>query len=167
MVEGQMSKSLPQAYNLGENIIQDKMLPYEVVRGTFKASFDADRTDVVLDNVVVPKGRQLKLLFLRFATQYESGAKLDIRQTNPAVAGQTGNVEAYPVLGKAPAGYVDHVMLESAGAEVIGPVNLENPIHVLEGSVDFILQYAYASPSKYILAWWGTYAASQQPATTT
>jgi len=68
--------------------------------------------------------------------------------------GQTGGVEAYPVVGNVPSGVRDYPMLEAAGAEVLHG-NLRQPIHVLEGSIDFNILNAVASPAEYGIAWWG------------
>ena len=45
-------------------------------------------------------------------------------------------------------------MLEAAGAEVLHG-NLVQPIHVVEGSVDFRVLWARASPYRYGIVWWG------------
>lgn len=112
-------------------------------------------------NHVVPHGQQLKLLFLRVSTTDAGGASFSIRQTNPSAVGQTGTVEAFPVVGSVPP-YVagttvrDYPMLEAAGAEVLHG-SLRQPIHVFEGSIDFILNGAQVGPSanRYSVTWWG------------
>lgn len=115
-----------------------------------------------LDNHIVPHGKQLKILFLRVWTSDTGGAVFQIRQTNPSAAGTTGTVEAYPVVGSVPP-YAngstivrDYPMIEAAGAEVLHG-SLKDPIHVLEGSIDFRLMGYQVSPSsnRYGLAWWG------------
>jgi hypothetical protein len=68
--------------------------------------------------------------------------------------GQTGGVEAYPVVGNVPSGVRDYPMLEAPGAEVLHG-NLRQPIHVLEGSIDFNILNAVASPAAYSIDWWG------------
>ncbi len=130
--------------------------PYKVVRGSYDGSFDAPTTLYTPLNHIVPTGQQLKLLFLRVWTQETGGAVFRINQTNPGAIGATGDVEAYPVVGSAPEGVVDYPMLEASGAEVITG-NLHQPIHVLEGSVDFsILRTPTpATGSRYGIAWWG------------
>jgi len=135
-------------------------LPTAVVGGAWEGSFTsplgADEYKTVL-NHIVPAGQQLKILFLRVWTQETSGARFSIVQTNPTAAGQTGEVEAYPVKGSVPSGVRDYPMLEAAGAEVLHG-SLRDPIHVLEGSIDFRILGATPSPatgSKYALVWWG------------
>jgi hypothetical protein len=77
-------------------------------------------------------------------------------QTNPTATGQTGNVEAYPVVGSVPEGVRDYPMLEAAGSEVLRG-SLKDPVHVLEGSIDFRLLGYEAGPTsnRYGLVWWG------------
>jgi hypothetical protein len=134
-------------------------LPYAVVGGTWMGSFDVairdpDAYQPIL-NHVVPAGQQLKMLFLRIWTQSDDGAKFAIVQTNPTATGQTGAVEAYPVVGSVPEGVRDYPMLEAAGAEVLHG-SLRDPIHVLEGSIEFrILGPVAASGNRYSLSWWG------------
>ena len=74
-------------------------------------------------NYIVPAGHQLKILFLRVATTDAGGATFRIVQTNPSALGQTGAVEAYPVVGNVPPflreTVRDYPMLEAAGAEVL------------------------------------------------
>ena len=96
----------------------------------------------------------MKLLFLRVWTQNPDGAVFSIVQTNPTAAGQTGDVEAYPVVGAVPSGVRDYPMLESAGAEVLRG-SLKDPVHVLEGSIDFKVLRVDASPYRYGVVWWG------------
>jgi len=133
-------------------------LPYAVVGGTWMGSFNVallgPNWQSVL-NHVVPAGHQLKMLFLRVWTQSEQGAKFWIFQTNPTAAGQTGAVEAFPVVGSVPSGTRDYPMLEAAGAEVLRG-GLRDPVHVLEGSIEFrILGHINASGDRYGLVWWG------------
>ena len=135
-------------------------LPYAVVGGAWEGSFEAplgpDEYKTVL-NHVVPSGKQLKILFLRVWTQETSGARFSIVQTNPTGPGQTGDVEAYPVVGSVPEGVRDYPMLEAAGAEVLHG-SLKDPVHVLEGSVDFRILGPTPSPAtgaKYGIVWWG------------
>ena len=135
-------------------------LPYAVVGGAFDGSLStvgvAQGANLNLLNYVVPAGKQLKILFLRVATTDASGAIFRIMQTNPSVAGTTGAVEAYPVVGSVPSGVRDYPMLEAAGAEVLKG-SLKDPVHVLEGSVDFqLLGYQpVAGANTYILSWHG------------
>jgi len=130
--------------------------PYRVVRGAYDGSFDSPATLYTPLNHIVPNGQQLKILFLRVWTQEPGGAVFRIYQTNPTAVGATGTVEAYPVVGSAPAGVVDYPMLEAAGAEVLHG-NLHQPIHVVEGSIDFsILRTPTpATGNRYGIVWWG------------
>ena len=135
-------------------------LPYAVVGGAWESSFpsplgaDAEYTPLIH---VVPSGHQLKLLFLRVWTQEAIGAIFSIEQTNPTAAGQTGAVEAFPVVGSVPSGVRDYPMLEAAGAEALRG-SLEMPVHVLEGSINFNVLGATPAPatgSRYSITWWG------------
>jgi hypothetical protein len=140
-------------------------LPTAVVGGAFDGSIwngIAIGAYWELLNYVVPHGQQLKLLFLRVTTTDTNGALFEIVQTNPSAAGQTGTVEGFPVVGSVPpytAGLRtvrDYPMLEAPGAEVLHG-SLKDPIHVLEGSVDFrLLGFQVGpSPNRYGLTWWG------------
>ena len=134
-------------------------LPYAVVGNAWEGSListiatDSYKT---LINHIVPAGKQLKVLFLRVWTTDSSGARFSIVQTNPTATGQTGGVEAYPVVGSVPSGTRDYPMLEAAGSEVLHG-DLTRPIHVLEGSVDFRLLGYKAGPTsnRYGIVWWG------------
>ena len=141
-------------------------LPYAVVGGAWEGSFDAplgpDEYRTVLTHVV-PAGKQLKVLFLRVWTQEPDGARFAIVQTNPSAAGETGDVEAYPVVGAVPpyeagaSAVRDYPFLEAAGCEVLRG-SLEEPVHVLEGSIDFRILGPTPSPAtgnKYGVVWWG------------
>lgn len=130
--------------------------PYKVVRGGYDGSFSSPATIFTALNHIVPNGQQLKILFLRVWTQETGGAVFRIWQTNPSATGLTGTVEAYPVVGSAPAGIVDYPMLEAAGAEVLTG-NLHQPIHVVEGSVDFSILRSPtpATGARYGIVWWG------------
>lgn len=134
--------------------------PTAVVGGAYEGSFQnpvAAAMYQVLLNHVVPAGHQLKILFMRIWTQETVGARFAIYQTNPAAAGQTGLVEAYPVQGSVPSGYRDYPFLEAAGAEVLHG-GLRDPIHVLEGSVEFRLLGPTPIPAtgaRYGFVWWG------------
>jgi len=133
-------------------------LPYAVVGGAWMGSFETslgpDEYRTVLSHIV-PAGKQLKLLFLRVWTQDSEGAIFSIVQTNPTGEGQTGDVEAYPVVGSVPEGVRDYPMLEAAGAEVLHG-SLKDPIHVLEGSIDFRIHGPItADGDKYGIVWWG------------
>lgn len=134
-------------------------LPYAVVGGAYEGSLSEEiATDSykTLLNHVVPTGKQLKILFLRVWTSDSGGARFSIYQTNPTATGQTGSTEAYPVVGSVPSGTRDYPYLEAAGAEVLRG-SLKDPVHVLEGSIEFRLLGYKAGPSsnRYGIAWWG------------
>lgn len=135
-------------------------LPYAVVGGAHDGSLStvgvALSANLNLLNYVVPAGKQLKILFLRVATTDAGGALFRIVQTNPSSAGTTGTTEAYPVVGSVPSGVRDYPMLEAAGAEVLRG-SLVDPVHVLEGSIDFQLMgfQPVAGANKYTLVWHG------------
>jgi len=144
--------------DLGLQIEVMEALPYAVVGGAWEGSFesavDPDKYFTALSHIV-PAGKQLKMLFLRIWTQESGGAIFSIVQTNPTAKGQTGTIEAYPVVGSVPSGVRDYPMLESAGAEVLRG-SLVDPVHVLEGSIDFRI-HGPITPSgdKYAVVWWG------------
>lgn len=136
-------------------------LPYAVVGGTWEGSLQSplvlNSNFITLLSHVVPHGNQLKILFLRVWTQETTGAIFQIVQTNPTAVNQTGTVEAFPVVGSVPSGVRDYPMLEAAGAEVLHG-SLRDPVHVLEGSVNFNLMGPTPVPAtgkKYSLVWWG------------
>uniref|UniRef100_A0A6M3M862 Uncharacterized protein n=1 Tax=viral metagenome TaxID=1070528 RepID=A0A6M3M862_9ZZZZ len=162
---------------INKNLIKDiglqrevfEALPYAVVGGAWEGSFDAqpmyDDLYYTPLNHVVPTGHQLKILFLRAWTQESSGARFSIVQTNPTATGATGTTEAYPVVGSVPSGVRDYPMLEAAGAEVLTG-SLVDPVHVLEGSIDFNVLALWPGAaaqaaagaftgSRYGLVWWG------------
>jgi len=140
--------------DLGTQRYVTEALPYAVVRGAWYGTFDAPHDEYTMLTHIVPAGKQLKILFLRVWTQNPDGAIFSIVQTNPTEAGQTGDVEAYPVVGNAPEGVVDYPFLESAGGEVVKG-SLKEPVHVLEGSIDFKVLNVEASPYYYGISWWG------------
>jgi hypothetical protein len=125
-------------------------LPYAVVGNAWEGSFTTPQTEAKMLNHVVPAGQQLKLLFLRIWTQESGGARFSIVQTNP-----TSGV-GYPVVGSVPSGVRDYPFLEAPGAEVLHG-NLEQPIHVLEGSIDFNILNTPTPPTgaRYSITWWG------------
>ena len=131
-----------QFYNLGDHKYEDRNLPYgNISRDTFKATFETVG-DKLISSIQIPAGSQLKLLLLRFWSE-QNEATLRIVQdgaTNPK---------------EAPDGIVDYVYATDDMPSCNGPSTLENPVHVLEGSVDFIIQDAQASANEYGLAWWG------------
>jgi hypothetical protein len=147
-------------------------LPYAVVGGAYEGSFAAAMAGnayFTALNYVVPHGQQLKILFLRICTQETGGARFSIYQTNPVAAGATGTVEAYPVVGSVPSGARDYMMLEAPGEEVLRG-SLVDPVHVLEGSIDFRILAQYpgaqiagpATGARYNLTWWGCIKVPEQ-----
>ena len=151
--------TLHKVKDLGLQREVSEALPYAVVGGAWEGSLsEAIATDsykTVL-NHVVPSGKQLKILFLRIWTTDSGGARFSIVQTNPSASGATGTTEAYPVVGSTPEGTRDYPMLEAAGAEVLRG-SLKDPVHVLEGSVEFRLLGYEAGPTsnRYGVVWWG------------
>lgn len=141
-------------------------LPYAVVGGAWEASFLSTQALFTALSHIVPSGQQLKILFLRIYTQEANGARFRIVETNPWAAGQTGPVEAFPVKGSvppfAPTGITptvavrDYPFLEALGAEVLHG-SLVDPIHVLEGSINFdvLNTPTPATGARYGLVWWG------------
>ncbi len=134
-------------------------LPYAVVGGAYEGSFttamageEGVSSYFVALNHIVPANHQLKILYLRICTQEQGGARFCIHQTN------TG----YTVVGNTPSGERDYPMLEAPGSEVLRG-SLVDPVHVLEGSIDFriLAQYpgaAVAGPAtgaRYNIVWWG------------
>jgi len=156
----------------------EEALPYAVVGGAYEASFQANMYDDQFQtwlNYVVPAGHQLKILFLRVWTQETTGARFAIVQTNPILPLMTGLLtEAYPVVGSVPpatsmppaiTAVRDYPMLEAAGAEILHG-SLVDPIHVLEGSIDFNIlaqspgaadpaNAGNAKHARYRIVWWG------------
>ena len=153
---------LSKLKDLGLNRQVLDALPTAVVGGAFEGSlwrFLNMGSWWTMLNHVVPAGQQLKLLFLRVFTSDAGGCKFAIVQSNPAAAGLTGTVEAWPVVGSVPTGVRDYPFLEAAGAEVLHS-GLRDPIHVFEGSIDFMLlgdPIGQAGPSNntYGIVWWG------------
>jgi len=147
---GGYEKEVKKLYNLGTKRYNDESLPYSVVRDAWKGTLQMD--DQRVSYYEVPAGTQLKILFLRAWSRHSGGATIKIVQTNP-VSGNT-----YPQVGSAPAGDVDYIRLTGATSEVIGPVPLTSPIHVLEGSVSFIIDdpdTATAGTDEFGFVWWG------------
>jgi len=159
---------LQKVKDLGLNRQVLDALPTAVVGGAFEGSLwrnMAIGTWWTMLNHVVPAGQQLRLLFLRVFTSDAGGCKFAIVQSNPAMAGITGIVDAFPVVGSVPpytAGLTtvrDYPFLEAAGAEVLHS-SLRDPIHVFEGSIDFMLlgdPIGQAGPSNntYGIVWEG------------
>lgn len=170
----QITKGLVKDLGLQEEVFE--ALPYAVVGGAWEGSFD---TQPMYDdfyytplNYIVPTGHQLKILFLRVWTQ-AAGARFAIVQENPSTTGLTGTVEAHPVVGSVPPGASvtdtptvrDYPMLEAAGAEILHG-SLVDPIHVLEGSIDFNILAIWPGAEapeaggdhtghRYGITWWG------------
>lgn len=139
-------------------------LPYAVVGGAYEGSFTVVSDLFTALSHIVPHGQQLKILFLRVWTQASGGAKFSIVQTNPTAVTQTGSVEAYPVVGSVPQGVRDYPMLEAAGAEK-NHGNLEGPLHVLEGSVNFNILHIIGplTGDRYSITWWGVEKVPEAP----
>jgi hypothetical protein len=142
--------------DLGRQVEVEESLPYANVGGAWEGSFQGPATLFTALNHIVPAGQQLKLLFLRIWTQEAGGARFSIVQTNPTQTGQTGAVEAYPVVGSVPQGVRDYPMLEAAGAEVLRG-GLVDPVHVFEGSINFniLATPTPATGAHYGIVWWG------------
>jgi len=161
----------------------EEALPYAVVGGAWEGSLDArpmyDDFYYTPLSYVVPTGQQLKILFLRVWTQETSGARFAIVQENPSTTGLTGTTEAHPEVGSVPPGAAvtdtptvrDYPMLEAAGAEILTGSLIE-PVHVLEGSIDFNILALWpgaAAPeaggdltgSRYGISWWGVIKVSE------
>ena len=170
----QVNKKLVKDIGLQREV--EEALPYAVVGGAWEGSFEAgpmyDDFFYTPLNYVVPAGHQLKILFLRVWTQ-AAGARFAIVQENPSATGMTGAVEAFPVVGSVPPGAAvtdtptvrDYPMLEAAGAEILHG-SLVDPIHVLEGSIDFNILALWPGAadapaagdftgSRYGISWWG------------
>ena len=143
----------------------EEALPYAVVGEAWEGSLGIGGQLLYDDvyytplNYIVPAGHQLKILFLRVWTQETGGARFSIVQTNPTSG--TG----YPVVGSVPEGVRDYPMLEAAGAEILHG-SLVDPIHVLEGSIDFNILALWPGAedpeaagdhtgSRYGIVWWG------------
>ena len=152
MVE--ITKTLLKDLGLQREVLD--ALPYAVVGGAWEGSFENPVDEYTALSHIVPAGLQLKVLFLRVWTQEAGGARFSIEQTNPTALGQTGTVEAFPVVGSVPSGVRDYPMLEDPGAEVLHG-SLRDPIHVLEGSIDFKVHDTPtpATGAKYAIVWWG------------
>ena len=161
-----MEQELGIIKDLGLKEFVKDSLPYAVVGGTWEASFPnpiAPNAYVTLLNHIVPSGQQLKILFLSIWTQETTGGRFSIVQANPTAIGQTGTVEAFPVVGSVPpfsAGLTavrDYPFLEAAGAQLLHG-SLRDPIHVLEGSIDFRILGPTPIPAtgaRYGFVWWG------------
>ena len=142
---------MPKWYDLGQRKYRESQLPYAVVRGAWKGTFQSNQNNVIISNHVVPAGQQLKLLFLRCWTEFPTGASFRVRTT-----AQTGDV------GSAPHGNIDYPFVEAAGQDLTAG-NLEGPVHVCEGSIDFMIQHAYAAGGYYYsISWWGVEAEDSQ-----
>lgn len=147
-------------------------LPYAVVGGAWEGSFTAAMAGnayFTALNHIVPAGHQLKILFLRICTQEQTGARFSIVQTNSAALGATGTIEAFPVVGSVPSGVRDYMLLEAPGEE-LSRGGLVDPVHVLEGSIDFRILSQYpgavvagpATGARYNVVWWGVEKTPEQ-----
>ena len=142
---------MPKYYDLGQKKYREQQLPYAVVRGAWKGTFQANQNDAIILNHVVPAGQQLKLLFMRCWTEHPGGASFRVRST-----AQAGDV------GSAPHGNIDYPFVEAAGQDLVAG-DLVGPVHVLEGSVDWMIQHAYAAGGNYYsIVWWGVEAEDSQ-----
>ena len=166
----QFSKKLYKDIGLQREV--EDALPYAVVGGAWEGSFENqpmhDDFHFTPLSHIVPAGQQLKVLFLRVWTQAPGGSRYCIYQTNPAALGATGAVEAFPVVGNVPpfnngsAAARNYPMLEAAGAEVLTGSLIE-PVHVLEGSIEFRILALWPgnevagthTGSRYGVTWWG------------
>ncbi len=171
----QVNKNLIKDIGLQREV--EEALPYAVVGGAWEGSFDAqpmyDDLFFTPLNYIVPTGQQLKILFLHTWTQESNGARFAIIQENPSTTGLTGTVEGFPVVGNVPPGAGitdtptarDYPMLEAAGAEVLRG-SLVDPVHVLEGSIDFNVLALWPGAAaaaaagnftgaRYGISWWG------------
>ena len=138
-------------------------LPYQTVGGAWEGSFTAISDLYTALVHIVPAGQQLKVLFLRVWTQRADGAKFSIVQTKPTEEGQPG----YPAVGSVEydsdsppgTGVKDYPMLEAAGCETLRG-SLEDPVHVLEGSVNFNVLYPFPTGTpltgdRFGIVYWG------------
>jgi len=170
----QIKKNLIKDIGLQREV--EEALPYAVVGEAWEGSLGIGGQHLYDDayytplNYIVPTGHQLKILFLRVWTQETSGARYSIEQTNPTAALSTadvaaGKTEGYPVVGSVPEGVRDYPMLEAAGAEILHG-SLVDPIHVLEGSIDFNILSLWPGAeaagaagdhtgARYGIVWWG------------
>lgn len=173
----QIKKKLYKDIGLQREV--EDALPYAVVGDAWEGSFTTedlyDDLYYTASNYVVPTGHQLKILFLRIWTSAPAGVRYAIVQENPSTALSAadvaaGKTEAFPVVGSVPPGagvtdtptFRDFPMMEAAGAEILHG-SLVDPIHVLEGSIDFNLLALWPgahaqlphTASRYGLAWWG------------
>lgn len=127
----------------------EEALPYAVVGGAYEGSLQYGMYGAVVEdpssgfftalNYIVPAGQQLKILFLRIWSERSSGRRFGIYQHNPTAPtglGAMGAEAAYPVVGNTPSGARDYPFLEAPGAEILTG-SLVDPVHVLEGSIEF------------------------------
>jgi len=161
----QFNKKLYKDIGLQREV--EDALPYAVVGGAWEGSFEngepmwGNEYYAAL-NHIVPTGQQLKVLFMRVWTQAAGGSRYCVFQTNPSDLLQTGTVEAYPVVGNTPSGARDYPMLEAAGAEILTGSLIE-PVHVLEGSIEFRVLAIWPgneaagthTGARYGITWWG------------
>ena len=154
--------------DLGLKRIVEEVYPTSIVGGNFDGSLDAPIMSPLLFhkmlNHIVPANHQLKILYIRWSTTEATGARFAILSTPPTALGQTGAVEAYPPVGATPYGIRDTIMFNAQGSDV-RQGNLEGPVHVLEGSIDFLLwgqTPPLGSGGRYSVSWWGVQQ-SQDP----
>jgi len=152
-----------QKKDLGTQRMVMDALPYKVVGSTYDGSFTAPLLNAnlfqVMMNHIVPSGRQLKIMFMRYSAA--ENAQFAIRETNPATLGATGAVEAFPVVGSVPTGIRDRMRVNAAQATLAQFTDrgrFEQPVHVLEGSIDFLIigpTPLAPTANRYTFSWWG------------
>lgn len=155
--------------DIGLERIVDDVLPYAVVDDGYDASLQTalinDAQFIVLSSYVVPNGQQLKILYLNLFTENALG-RFQVVQTNPSAAGLTGTVEAFPVRGSVPP-YIANASairdraivtaVQNFGQFTRGPQTLEDPVLVLEGSIQIRMYgaVAVAGANHFGCSWWG------------
>ena len=155
-----------QKKDLGTQRMVMDALPYKVVGNSYDGSFTAPMLNAnvfqVMMNYIVPSGRQLKIMFMRYSAG--EAANFRITQTNPTALGTTGAVEAFPVVGSVPSGVRDRMRISAAaaqaptGGQFTDRGRFEQPVHVLEGSIDFLIvgpTPLAPTANRYSFSWWG------------
>jgi len=174
-----METVVKHVMDLGRNKLVTESLPYHVVGDSAYGSLNSPLSGLAnlqeILNFVVPVDHQLKILYLKAYTNDVNGAKFIIRQTNPSATGQTGTIEAYPVIGAVPPYFagatavrdvLDVSVLAGVGTiPVVLQGSLDKPVMVAEGSIDFLLTGPSADPpvGVYSLVWWGVIKNPDEP----
>ena len=159
---------------MGRDTLTPEALPYHVVSGNFLGSLNTPLLGIGSSqnilNFVVPIDHQLKILFIEGWTSDANGLHVEIKQTNPSASGQVGAIEAYPVVGAVPPYYPGLSQIRTVfNTQTTIPRaqfgSLVQPLHVLEGSVDFILVGVSAVPPTgvYSFSWWGVIKNPDEP----